>query len=218
MALEKIKTDVLVIGAGIAGAATALAAARAGLRVVVLAKSSHSESSTNTLWAQGGIIYRGRGDSADLLVGDIVAAGGGNVDPRAARQLATWGPRLVKRLLIDELRVRLAIEREQPHVLSQHRNERRVRTRWFRNRTSRIVAIGRGDPFAQSAGRILDVVHLLARVQPHACALVVLGRDLDLSLQCLTGPIVLATLQESGEPLVPFEEAGVTKGPVQLSG
>lgn len=102
---SEMRTDVLVIGAGIAGAATALAAARAGCDVTVIAKSRRPESSSNTHWAQGGIIYRGRRDSPDLLVKDIIAAGGGNVLPAAARQLAVKGPRLVKRLLIDELQI-----------------------------------------------------------------------------------------------------------------
>lgn len=98
----------LVIGAGIAGAACALAAARAGLTVTVLSKSRHPESSMNTLWAQGGIIHRGRRDSAALLVKDIVAAGAGNVYPAAAELLARRGPVLVKRLLIDELKIPFA--------------------------------------------------------------------------------------------------------------
>jgi L-aspartate oxidase len=105
VAKKRMETDVLVIGAGIAGGAAALAAARGGCRVTVLAKSKNPESSSNTYWAQGGIIHRGRADSAERLVKDILAAGAGNSDPRAARFLATRGPQLVKRLLIEELGV-----------------------------------------------------------------------------------------------------------------
>jgi L-aspartate oxidase len=105
VAKRKFETDVLVIGAGIAGATAALAAARRGCRVTVLAKSRRPDSSSNTVWAQGGIIHSGKGDSPELLVKDILAAGAGNSEPRAARFLAAQGPRLVKRLLIDQLGV-----------------------------------------------------------------------------------------------------------------
>ena len=51
--LPQIFTDVLVIGAGIAGMRAALSAAAAGRDVIVTAKSELNES--NTYWAQGGV-------------------------------------------------------------------------------------------------------------------------------------------------------------------
>ncbi|MGB3965664.1 MAG: FAD-dependent oxidoreductase, partial [Planctomycetota bacterium] len=47
-----LRTDVLVIGGGIAGACAALHAADAGAQVLVLAKDELDV--TNTAWAQGG--------------------------------------------------------------------------------------------------------------------------------------------------------------------
>ena len=99
-----IRTDVLVIGSGIAGAITALKAAQAGAEVIMLHRSFDPDQA-NTRWAQGGIIYTGSGDSPDLLTRDIVSAGAGLTLPEAARALAEDGPRLVKEILIDELHV-----------------------------------------------------------------------------------------------------------------
>ncbi len=99
-----IKVDVLVIGTGIAGAVTALTAARGGAEVCLLHQSDDLDQ-TNTRWAQGGIVYTGPGDRPELLVKDIQAAGAGISLPEAARILAEEGPRLVKAILIDQLGV-----------------------------------------------------------------------------------------------------------------
>ncbi|MCE5230650.1 L-aspartate oxidase [bacterium] len=98
------ETDVLVIGAGIAGAITALKAAQAGASVLLLHRS-YDVNQTNTRWAQGGIIYKGAGDSPELLARDIIAAGAGMTWPPAAQVLAEEGPVAVKSILIDELGV-----------------------------------------------------------------------------------------------------------------
>lgn len=99
-----LEADVVVVGGGIAGSATALAAARRGAEVLLLTKLPDPEE-TNTCYAQGGIIYTGPGDSPELLVHNILEAGGGTGDPDAAHLLATEGPPLVRRLLIEELDV-----------------------------------------------------------------------------------------------------------------
>jgi L-aspartate oxidase len=96
--------DVLVIGTGIAGCSAALAAARAGARVLVVTRSEKAESS-NTFWAQGGIVGRPAGDTPESLAADIEKAGGGLCKPTAVALLAREGPDLVEKLLIGELGV-----------------------------------------------------------------------------------------------------------------
>ena len=98
------ETDVLVIGTGLGGCAAALAAARAGARVVMLTKAGRAEES-NTWYAQGGIIYRGALDSPEGLAADVMAAGDGICDAAAVGLLSREGPRLVKDLLIDQVGV-----------------------------------------------------------------------------------------------------------------
>jgi L-aspartate oxidase len=73
-------TDVLVVGAGVAGLSAALAAASAGARVLVLAKGGWAEN--NTAYAQGGVaaVLEGMGDSPDLHARDTLRVGQGLCD------------------------------------------------------------------------------------------------------------------------------------------
>ncbi|MEJ8569315.1 L-aspartate oxidase [Elongatibacter sediminis] len=98
--MEVIHTDCLVIGAGLAGSAYALSAARAGLDVQLLSLGGPSEA--NSDWAQGGIIYD-TSPEGDLLASDIAAASDGTANPAAVAQLVNEGPKAVRELLLDEL-------------------------------------------------------------------------------------------------------------------
>jgi L-aspartate oxidase len=102
---QHMKVDLLIIGSGIAGCAAAMAAADAGLDVLMITKTADPRKSTSTGWAQGGIIYRGEGDSADLLASDIFRAGHEVGHMPAIRQLAELGPRYVEEILIERLKV-----------------------------------------------------------------------------------------------------------------
>jgi L-aspartate oxidase len=102
--VNHISTDVLILGAGIAGATTALALADAGIPVTVVTRSTRPED-TNTYWAQGGIIYKGDDDSPALLAEDITRAGAGHSNPEAVRILAEEGPVAVREVLLDRVGV-----------------------------------------------------------------------------------------------------------------
>jgi L-aspartate oxidase len=96
-----LQTDVLIIGTGIAGATAALRLARNPERHIALITRDPDPHESNTYWAQGGIIHRGPGDNADLLVKDILEAGAGASLPSAARILAEEGPKLLQEILIE---------------------------------------------------------------------------------------------------------------------
>jgi L-aspartate oxidase len=100
--METIRTDCLVIGAGLAGAAYALQAARSGLDVQLLSLGGANEA--NSDWAQGGIIYD-VDTGSDLLARDILEASDETANPAAVEQLVKEGPGAVRELLIDELNV-----------------------------------------------------------------------------------------------------------------
>lgn len=96
--------DVLVIGCGIAGSVAALCLADAGFRVLVVTRARDPHEA-NTYYAQGGIVYRGQGDTPERLAADIVRAGAGINNPRAVALLARLGPRLVESVLVERARV-----------------------------------------------------------------------------------------------------------------
>lgn len=100
--MDIIRTDCLVIGAGLAGSAYALQAARAGLTVQLLSMGGPWDA--NSGQAQGGIIYD-KAVGSDLLASDIMEASGGTANPAAVAQLVKEGPAAVRDLLIEELEV-----------------------------------------------------------------------------------------------------------------
>jgi len=99
---ELIKTDILVIGSGIAGATTALVAARnnPSARVTILTRAE-DPSETNTRYAQGGIIAKG----GPSLKRDIARSGDGISIQEPVDILVSEGPKLVKEILIDLIHV-----------------------------------------------------------------------------------------------------------------
>ena len=94
---ERIRHDgILVVGAGLAGLAAALAAAPRKALVLTDAPLNHGCSSA---WAQGGMAAALTGDDAPALhAADTLAAGAGLVDPAMAALLAAEGPEAVRRL------------------------------------------------------------------------------------------------------------------------
>ncbi len=100
--MDDLRTNTLIIGSGIAGAAAALRLSADPNRAVTLITRSPDAADSNSAWAQGGIVTRGLDDSPDLLIEDILRAGAGMSSPRAARILAEDGPSLVHEVLIEQ--------------------------------------------------------------------------------------------------------------------
>src|ERR1700726_601537 len=91
-------TDVLVIGGGVAGLRSAIAAADAGVDVLVLTKDTIDES--NTWYAQGGIAaVLQPADSVESHVSDTEVGGPGLCDDKAVRIVIEEGPKRVLELL-----------------------------------------------------------------------------------------------------------------------
>lgn len=83
-----LRTDVLVIGSGIAGAAAALRAADDGAEVLLVTKGALDE--TNTSWAQGGIaVVQLPEDSIEQHVADTMSVGAGIADEQVVRAVVS---------------------------------------------------------------------------------------------------------------------------------
>lgn len=150
MSEHYVETDVLVIGCGIAGGIAALRLADAGLQVTVITAAQEAQES-NTLYAQGGIIYRGSQDSAELLAQDLIQAGDGLNNREAVRLLAEEGPPLLRAMLIERLGV--PFERQDGELLF---------TREAAHSTARILHVG------DATGHAIEshIIRAL-REQPH---------------------------------------------------
>jgi L-aspartate oxidase len=96
------RTDVVVIGTGVAGLVAALAAHRRGRRVLVLSKAPE----TATFYAQGGIavVLPETDDSIEAHVADTLAAGAGLCDPGAVTSIVGDGYAAVAELVDDGAR------------------------------------------------------------------------------------------------------------------
>src|SRR3984957_5997571 len=95
--MDRIETQVAVVGAGGAGLYTALCAAREGARVTLVSATPLAESSS--YWAQGGRAGAlADDDSPDRHLADTIAAGRGSVRESAARVLCDEAPAAVRDL------------------------------------------------------------------------------------------------------------------------
>ena len=101
---ESLRTQVLVIGAGLAGCVTALVAADAGLDVVLVSTKTAAED-CSTGRAQGGIIFKGEKDSPAMLTEDTWKAGCERGFLPAIRTLSVLGPRYVEKILLNRLSI-----------------------------------------------------------------------------------------------------------------
>jgi L-aspartate oxidase len=102
--MARLETEVLIIGTGIAGATCALIAAQQGLMVTLVTKRNDPHR-TNTNRAQGGIVFRGKEDSPEMLKEDILRAGRDINSVEAVDFISEKGPDVVEEVLIRNLHV-----------------------------------------------------------------------------------------------------------------
>lgn len=120
--VQRIRTDFIVVGAGIAGLRAAIELAPAG-NVLILAKDSLQESSSE--YAQGGIAAAlSDDDEIELHEQDTISAGDGLCNPEAVRTLVEEGPAAIEQLIewgtaFDRKGSRLLFAREGAHSRSR---------------------------------------------------------------------------------------------------
>ena len=105
--LPQIFTDVLVIGAGVAGCSAALSAVRhhGSCDVIVATKGRLQDS--NTFWAQGGIaaVLDDQHDSVAEHVQDTLVAGAGLCDEPVVKRVCEEGAGRIEQLIADGMRL-----------------------------------------------------------------------------------------------------------------
>jgi L-aspartate oxidase len=115
---ERIDTEFIVIGGGVAGLRAAVDLASAG-RVLLLTKTALTES--NSQYAQGGIAAAvGDSDSTEVHSSDTLAAGAGLCDEAAVRVLVDEAPGEIRKLIewgteFDRVDGHVALAREGAH-------------------------------------------------------------------------------------------------------
>ncbi|BBD07760.1 L-aspartate oxidase [Desulfovibrio ferrophilus] len=107
----RLKTQVLIIGTGIAGSTAALTLADAGLEVTLITADDKPDGGNTTL-AQGGIVYKAEDEDPRDLEKDILTAGWKLNNPRAVRYLARKGPQAVEEMLLERLGVKFALSED----------------------------------------------------------------------------------------------------------
>lgn len=140
--MKVIYTDLLVIGGGLAGLRTAIAAKRRGHETIILSlvppKRSHSAAAQGGMQASLANCIQGMGDNEDVHFADTVRGSDWGADqqvarmfvntaPKAVRELAAWGvpwnrvQRGPRQVVIDGKQVTIE-ERDEAHGLITARN------------------------------------------------------------------------------------------------
>ena len=97
--MKVIYTDVLVIGAGLAGLRMAVGAKRRGHDSIILSlvppKRSHSKAAQGGMQASLANVIKGVGDNEDVHFGDTVRGSDGGADQEVVRMFVNTAPKAV---------------------------------------------------------------------------------------------------------------------------
>jgi len=148
-----MKTDVLVVGSGIAGASAAIRAAE-GADVVVVTEATRPDE-TNTGWAQGGVARRAPDENADEFVEDVLEAGAGEGDEDAVKRLVQEGSRVVDDFLVEEIGVEFD-ENGDGFDLGREGGHSNRRILHHGDATGRAVQVALFRRLAESDARVLE--------------------------------------------------------------
>jgi len=133
-----IKTDVLIIGSGIAGLTSAYVLGNSGIKTLLITKDKKVTES-NTYYAQGGIVTLGVDDNPEILKDDIITAGNNISYPDAVDVISKIGVRLVKDILIDKINVDFQKDEKGNFLYTKEGNHSRRRVLFFKDETGKKI-------------------------------------------------------------------------------
>lgn len=139
--MKDFKTDVLIIGTGIAGLSSAIKLAEKKLNVTIVTREKKPEM-TNTFWAQGGIIYSPKdlNDQEDLMK-DIMKASAFTSNPEAARVLTTRSAEIIDEVLIHKSHTDFAKDAEGELLFTKEAAHSRERIIYNGDMTGKAIQI-----------------------------------------------------------------------------
>ena len=188
------RTDILVVGSGIAGLFLALKASRSG-RVSIVTKKEGSES--NTYYAQGGIAaVAGVTDSFELHIRDTIEAGQGLCNREAVEITVREGPERVAELV--EMGVRFnRDERDGSFSLGREGGHSKPRIIHYGDMTGRelekvLLEAVRRDPNITFLDKHL-AIDLVTEGGEGVCGCHILDTENEEIITMLAGETVLAT-------------------------
>jgi L-aspartate oxidase len=189
---QPLSTDVLVIGSGGAGLQAALAAARAGARVLLATKLGLASS--NTAKAQGGIqAALGADDEPAIHAADVISSSHDTADPALVALLTGEAPEAIARL--EQLGVAFTRSDDGGYRLARCGGATRKRLLQVGDRTGHAIATALRQAVA-AADRIETLDHAplaaLARAENGLRATLRRKDDAGGELDVLAGAVVLA--------------------------
>jgi L-aspartate oxidase len=139
--MKDFNTDVLIIGTGIAGLASAIKLAEKKINVTIVTREKKPEM-TNTFWAQGGIIYSPKdlNDQEDLMK-DIIKASAYTSNPEAAKVLCTRSADIIEEILIHKSHTEFAKDAEGELLFTKEAAHSRDRIIYQGDMTGKAIQI-----------------------------------------------------------------------------
>lgn len=139
--MKDFSTDVLIIGSGISGLASAIKLAEKKINVTIVTREKKPEI-TNTFWAQGGIIYSPKdfNDQEDLIK-DILKASAYTSNEDAAKILSTRSAEIIDEILIHKSHTDFAKDAEGELLFTKEAAHSRGRIIYNGDMTGKAIQI-----------------------------------------------------------------------------
>lgn len=130
--------DTLILGSGIGGLSSAITLAEKGFSVLLVNKGKEI-TDTGTYFAQGGIIYKGKGKDKEIFREDIYKAGCYINNPEAVDIIIKDGSKYVKSFLIDKIGIPFLKDKDGDLLLTREAAHSKQRIIYAYDKTGQYI-------------------------------------------------------------------------------